>query len=161
MRRRLCALALIVFCLLDPSFVGAATAPQFGRGDWQKLIAAHKGHPVIVHFWAQTCGPCLAELKHWGAVHRDYPKVDLVLVQSDPLPDRDDASEKLLRDAGLTGVESWVLADLFDEKMRAEVDPNWNAELPLTVMVDRHQKASKLIGESDFKIVQNWIKRID
>lgn len=161
MRRRLCAITLILCCLLFPALVGAATVPQLGRGDWQKLIAAHKGHPIIVHFWAETCGPCLTELKQWGEVHRDYPGVDLVLVQSDPVPDRNDTSDQLLRDAGLSGVESWMLSDLFDEKMRAEVDPDWNAELPLTVMIDHHQKVSKMIGESNFNVILKWLRRID
>lgn len=152
--------AVLVPCLILAGAALAAVSHQLSRGDWVRLIAPHKGHPTIVHFWAETCGPCLAELKQWGKLHREHPDIHLVLVQSDPLPETDEASSsQLLRDAGLDKVESWTLADLFDEKMRAEVHPDWNGELPMTVMLDRRQKASMLTGESDFSPVLAWIKR--
>lgn len=35
-------------------------------------LADHRGHPIVLNFWATWCPPCVKELPTLNAFHRDY-----------------------------------------------------------------------------------------
>jgi len=60
------------------------TLPQLGAGATVSL-AALRGRPVFINFWASFCGPCREELPAIERVHRAHPvdQVAILTVTSD------------------------------------------------------------------------------
>lgn len=88
----LCALALALAMSWAPGVVGETSPKVFGEGSWQDLTGAHKGQPLIVHFWSVTCAPCLTELPEWGKFLAGNPGAPLVLVNWESRPQPADQS---------------------------------------------------------------------
>jgi thiol-disulfide isomerase/thioredoxin len=130
----------------------------FRRGSWQALLSSHAGRPLIVHFWGLTCGPCLTELADWGRFHAAHPNLALVLINADPIPQRDEGAAGALVKAGLADVEAWSFQDRFTERLFWEVDPAWQGELPYTVLVGRAGARTPSLGQSDFSAIDAWAK---
>jgi len=136
----------------------AADDPQpFERGSWQALRAAHAGRPTVVHLWGLTCAPCLTELPHWGALRRERPDLNLVLIAADPVPEQPARAGATLAKSGLDGAESWIFADRFADRLRYEIDPRWRGELPRTLLIDRAGNVAALPGVADLKHVRAWL----
>ncbi|HEX9325435.1 MAG TPA: TlpA disulfide reductase family protein [Reyranella sp.] len=153
-------LSLLLAALLSvvPFWSAEAADPQsFERGSWAKLREAHAGQPTVIHFWGLTCGPCLVELPHWGALQAARPDLRLVLIAADPLPQDPERLAATLAKAGLDKAESWSFTDRFYERLRYEIDPAWAGELPRTMMIDRNGKATVLPGVADLAQVRQWL----
>jgi thiol-disulfide isomerase/thioredoxin len=144
-------LALVAACPAS-----AAEARPFLRGSWQELRQLHQGKPTIVHFWGITCAPCMVEMPRWAKLAETDRKLDLVLVDADPVGEAADAP--MLAKMGLAGTESWRFADDFTERLRYEIDPKWHGELPLTLLIGRDGTVRKIIGSADFAEVQHWLE---
>jgi len=154
---RLSILVTLLLGLASLCSAQAAGPLPFERGSWAKLRAAHAGQPVVIHLWGLTCGPCLVELPRWGKLQAERPDLKLVLVAADPLPQEPQRVSAILAQAGLGGSESWSFTDRFYERLRYEIDPAWAGELPRTVMIDRHGKATVLPGVADLGQVRAWL----
>ena len=153
-------LSILIALLMALASLGTAAAGEplaFERGSWARLREAHAGQPTVIHFWGLTCGPCLVELPHWGALSAKRPDLKLVLVAADPLPQDPERVAATLTKAGLANSESWSFTDRFYERLRYEIDPAWAGELPRTVMIDRDGKATVLAGVADLAQVQAWL----
>jgi len=153
-------LSLLLAALLSvvPYWSAEAADPQsFERGSWAKLREAHAGQPTVIHFWGLTCGPCLVELPHWGALQAARPDLRLVLIAADPSPQDPERLAATLAKAGLDKAESWSFTDRFYERLRYEIDPAWAGELPRTMMIDRNGKATVLPGVADLAQVRQWL----
>jgi thiol-disulfide isomerase/thioredoxin len=148
------AALLILFAALPES--AADSLKPFVRGSWQELRQAHAGNPTIIHFWAVTCGPCRVELPEWAKFARERPDVALVLVHADAseTPARIHA---MLDRSGLDGIESWVFADNFQDRLRFEVNPDWVGELPRTVKIARDGTITSFTGTADFAALRRWL----
>lgn len=158
MRRTFAALLLVMAMLTPPHHAQAHDSLPFVRGSFAAIRASHTGKPLIVHIWSLTCAPCLTELPVWGlmaAAHRD---IALVLIEADRPTDKPDPRAMgRLHSAGLDGVESWVFADRFEDRLRFEIDPDWQGELPRTLLVASNGTVSAVTGPIDATEVERWI----
>ncbi|WP_244847250.1 TlpA disulfide reductase family protein [Caballeronia sp. SL2Y3] len=55
------------------------TTPPAASGTSQPL-AAYKGKPVVVNFWASWCGPCVKEMPTLSALQREYQKKGITFI---------------------------------------------------------------------------------
>lgn len=134
----------------------AGELQPFQRGSWQALRQSHAGKPVVVHFWGLTCGPCLVELPEWGKLVRERPDANLVMIAADPFPVKPAALTATLAKDGLAGAENWVF-DGFSERLRFEVDPRWQGELPRTLLIGADGSVRAISGAADLAAIRAWL----
>jgi thiol-disulfide isomerase/thioredoxin len=147
--------------LIALSSVTAGTTEDvhaFGRGSWQQIRKAHAGEPVVVHFWGVTCGPCRAEMPQWGRLLNERADLHLVTVDADLVPNAPAAVQAMLAESGLsTRAENWMFSDDFVERLRYEIDPHWQGEIPRTVLIGADGSTTSLEGVADFAEVKAWL----
>lgn len=154
-RSRLVALAVSVAATAGP--VVAQQPKPFLKGSLETIRQAHRGRPLIVHFWGLSCPPCLVELPHWAALVASRPDAAIVFVGADPVPYEPERLVATLARAGLADVEQWVFGSSFVEPLRYAVDPAWAGELPFTLLVTRDGQATTRVGVIDPRDLQAWI----
>ena len=139
--------------------VAASGEPlPFVKGSYAEVLQAQAGQPLIVHIWGLSCGPCLAELPEWGRLAAERPRVKVILINAD----RSDLQsgkriDATLAKAGLGAVKSYVFADRFEDRLRFEIDAEWQGELPRTIMISADGKVTTLAGVADMAAVKTWI----
>jgi len=153
-------LALALFSLvLAPTISSSAPMDDlhdFVRGSWQGLRQAHAGAPLIVHFWGVTCGPCRAEMPQWGQFLKQHPGLPLVTIDADLVPNNADTVKSMLQQSGLTKAENWMFDDDFVERLRYEIDPHWQGDIPRTLLIARDGSMTTIDGVADFARVALW-----
>jgi thiol-disulfide isomerase/thioredoxin len=157
MKRRLLAGVFFVTFLFSAS---AAEAPPqlkpFERGSWQDILRSHAGRPTIVHFWGVTCGPCKIELPLLGTFMKDHPAIDVVTISADLVPDLPGATRSMLEKANLSSAENWIFSDGFVERLRFEIDPAWQGDIPRTMLISRDGAITTIEGSADMRDVEKW-----
>jgi|GEM_PF-198673 len=136
-----------------------------GRGTtvFKQLTDPHKGKFVFVDFWATTCGPCIASIKHYKETREKYrnnPDFDFVFITSEqesPQQSYDDfiAEQELIHTHRLSADDFRLLRQLFkfngipryvviDPEGRVLTDdfPMHNFEHELTKILESHKLAS-------------------
>jgi len=133
----------------------AAAMEPFARGSYAALREQAAGRPMVVHFWSPTCAPCMVELPHWASLARRAPDLRIVLVNTDP-PEQAAAVERAAKRAGLGSVTQYGFADRFAARLRFEVDPDWQGELPRTDLIARDGSTRALLGTLDMAMLERW-----
>ena len=128
----------------------------FVRGSWQKLRQAHAGQPLIVHFWGVTCGPCQAEMPQWGQFLKQHPGLPLVMIDADLVPNDAGAVKAMLARSGLSDAENWTFDDDFVERLRYEIDPRWQGDIPRTLLIPPGGTTKTIEGAADFPQIASW-----
>lgn len=101
-------------------------------------LAALRGRPAIVHFWASWCGPCRAEASQLAALQRQlHGRAALVGV---------DWSDSPSGAAAFVRAHHWTFPNVEDRN--GEAGAAWRiAGLPTTFIVDREGRiVRRLIG---------------
>jgi thiol-disulfide isomerase/thioredoxin len=150
------AWGLIATVLLCAPVAQADALRPFHRGSWQAVLHEHQGKPMMVHFWGLTCGPCLVELPAWGRLAHEHPDLNLVTIAADPSPMPPNSLSATLDKAGLSQAENWMF-DSMSERLPWEVDPNWEGELPLTILIAADGTTRTMLGAADMNAVTAWL----
>ena len=151
------AIGAVLLALTPGASIAKDAVRPFDSGSWQEVTGAHKGQPVIVHFWAFSCGNCMVELKDWGQFAREHPGATIVLVNWDRHAAEPDRIAAALAKAGLGSVQSLALSNGFEAKLRFGIDRNWMGELPYTRMIAGDGSATAFSGSADFQKLQEWL----
>jgi thiol-disulfide isomerase/thioredoxin len=158
MKRHLLA---VIFLLAFQLPAARAEAPQlkpFVRGSWEQLLNSHAGRPTLVHFWGVTCGPCKVELPLLGKFVKGHPGVDMVTISADLAPDIPGAAQSMLKKSGLASAENWIFSDGFVERLRFEIDPKWQGDIPRTLLISRDGKITTIEGSAEMTELEKWLK---
>lgn len=155
-RRACCAglaVVTVVAALMSVSSTRAAsdrekiTVTPAGAATLKAAVAAHRGHVVVVNFWATWCAPCCAEFPDLVTLQNTYRKQGLVVIGVS-------ADEK----ADIKGKVIPFLVShraYFPQYLEQARDPetiidafnaNWQGDLPQTFVYD---KRGKLVKELD------------
>jgi thiol-disulfide isomerase/thioredoxin len=155
------ALAAILFLLTSLATAPAADAPfgmkPFVRGSWQEMLRSHAGRPTLVHFWGVTCGPCKIELPLLGQFMKEHPELDVVMISADLVPNLPGAARGMLDRAGLGTAENWLFSDGFVERLRFEIDPAWQGEIPRTMLIARDGTVTTIEGSAEMPDLEKWL----
>lgn len=138
----------------------AANTPEklslFERGSWQKIVRAHAGRPTLVHFWGVTCGPCKVELPLLGAFMKGHPAIDIVTISADLVPNLPEPTLAMLQKSDLSTAENWIFNDGFVERLRYEIDPGWQGDIPRTLLIARDGQITTLEGTAEMADIEKW-----
>ena len=157
MKRALAAFALFGLVALTASSTAAPPSLKpFERGSWREVLRAHAGRPTLIHFWGVTCGPCKIELPQLGKFMADHPEIDVVTVSADLVPNLDAATQAMLDKAGLAAAENFIFNEGYVERLRFEIDPSWQGDIPRTVLVTRNGSVATIEGSAEISDLDKW-----
>ena len=158
MKRLLLATIFLLTCLAAAP--GAETSSELKpvvRGSWQGMLRSHAGRPTLVHFWGVTCGPCKVELPLLGQFMKDHSEIDVVMISADLVPNLPGAARAMLEKAGLGSAENWIFNDDFVERLRFEIDPAWQGEIPRTLLIARDGTVTTIEGTAEIPDLEKWL----
>jgi thiol-disulfide isomerase/thioredoxin len=156
MKRTSIAALLSLTALSTVSAFDQSKLKSFERGSWQQILRIHSGRPMLVHFWGVTCGPCKVELPELGEFVKRNPSVDVVTIDADLVPNSEAASLSMLQAAGLSSAENWTFSDGFAERLRYEIDPAWQGDIPRTILISRNGDMVTIEGATEPAMLQRW-----
>jgi len=157
MKRLLAAIFLLSAVAAAPAAEAPSGMKPFVRGSWQEMLHAHAGRPTLVHFWGVTCGPCRIELPLLGQFMKDHSELDVVTISADLVPNLPGAARGMLEKAGLGAAENWLFSDGFVERLRFEIDPAWQGEIPRTLLIARDGTVTTIEGSAEIPDLEKWL----
>ena len=126
----------------------AVTLRQVSFDEWQKVLAAERGHPVVVDLWATWCLPCLDRLPHLVALAQRYaPQGVRFLTLS--LDDTTDEQALAFARRFLTEKRATFPNYLLDEPMGSSFDKLGIAGVPAVLVYDRNGKLARKLTTDD------------
>ena len=131
------AIATTNFVLAD-----AGILKSYQKGDWS-------------NFWGVTCAPCSKEMPQWGTFLKAHQNTKVIFIQVDDVSV--DSMQKMLAKAGLEKANNFYLAAPFDERLRYEIDPKWQGETPMTIVIDKNGKVTRKTGLMNFQQLQSQL----
>ena len=157
MRRYLLAAILsVAFLAPAPGSEKSSQLRPFVRGSWQDVLRSHAGRPTLVHFWGVTCGPCKVELPLLGKFMKDHGNIDVVTISADLVPDLPGATRAMLEKSGLGPAENWIFSDGFVERLRFEIDPGWQGDIPRTLLIAKDGTVTTIEGSAEIPELEKW-----
>lgn len=140
------AVCLLSVCLLLSAAVighGAATAgelltvsgerlPTTPNPRFSELLAAHRGRPLLINFWASWCDPCRDEVPALQRLNDRYRRLGLAVITV-AVADQMTAAERVF-------AAHDVRLPLVDDREQT-ISRAWGVRfLPATLLLDRHHR---------------------
>ena len=82
--------------------------------------------------------------------------IDVVTISADLVPDLPDATQSMLEKSGLSSAENWIFSDGFVERLRFEIDPGWQVDIPRTMLISREGTITTIEGSAEMRDVEKW-----
>ena len=129
-----------------------------------KEIRSHRGRPVILHFWATWCAPCLTELPFLDRAAKDLRRrgVSFLPVSLDS-PTHLSAKQvgallaQRVRDARWSPVLRVADIDAFI----TSIDPDWEGAIPVFFAFDSESRMRRThlgnINQSELDALVDWV----
>ncbi len=149
-----------LFLLLLPIRLSAGDEQglqEFRSGSFGEILQSAKGRPAIIHFWGATCAPCLVELPDWGKFAATRPDANVNIVHAEPMPHNRRLVTEILAKSGLAHARNWAFGEDSHERLRFEIDPEWQGELPMTVLLAANGERRVIMGPAEFDEIQHWL----
>jgi len=149
---------VLVACRHAPAPPAAVPRVVDGEG-LRAELAAHRGHPLVVNFWATWCGPCVDEFPDLVASARAWRArgVHFLSVSADDPKDLP-AVRRMLERFGAP-FDAVVVVSGDADAVISKMDPAWGGALPSTFVFDAggRQVDKRLGGVVDQKKLNGWL----
>ena len=123
--------------------LAAVLAGELDAAGLRKAVAAHKGRPVLLSFWATWCKPCVEEFPELIALARERRDVVVLSVSIDDKDDRGAVEAFLAQQRPPFQVYAKAPGD--DEAFINAVDREWSGVVPALIVFDRAGHRSALL----------------
>jgi hypothetical protein len=98
------------------------------------------------------------ELPQLGAFMKENPDIDMVTISADFVPDLPAATRAMLQRSGLALAENWMF-DGFADRLRFEIDPTWQGDIPRTLLITREGEMTTIEGSAEIADLAQWSAR--
>jgi hypothetical protein len=91
-----------------------------------------------------------------GEFMKGHPAIDVVTISADLVPDLPGATRSTLQKSGLSSAENWIFNDGFAERLRFEIDPAWQGDIPRTMLIARNGTITTIEGSAEIADLEKW-----
>ncbi len=132
---------LFVALLIMTKFVSAQEIKTYNFHELEPVFHHQNDTTYVINFWAMWCKPCVEELPHFEAIHKNFKqkKVKVILVSLDFGKNVQERLNKF-RTKKKISAEIVLLDDPDADSWINKVDKNWNGAIPATVIYKKDQK---------------------
>jgi hypothetical protein len=88
---------------------------------------------------------------------RERADLNLVVIDADLIPNQAEDASAMLAKTGLASAENWIFDDPFTERLRYEIDPRWQGDIPRTMLIGRDGTVTLIEGVADQAQVRSWV----
>ncbi len=136
---------LCLLLLAAPAAAGERITPVSADA-LSAVLGEHKGHVVLVNFWATWCRPCLEEIPALMALADEFNEqgFDLIAVSLDNPNDRELLLDPFL-DKWFPDFSTYVSLENDMDSIVSVVDPFWNEILPTSYVLARDGSVARRI----------------
>ena len=118
-------------------YIGAPAQPRIIKvEDLKKMIPDSGDTLYIINFWATWCVPCVQEMPHFLALHKEITekklKARVLLVSLDYAEDYESKLLPFFKKHGLPG-STYLLDEINANYFIPAIDPKWSGTLPTTL----------------------------
>ena len=80
----------------------------------------------------------------------------MVTISADLVPDLPGATRSMLEKSGLASAENWIFNDAFVERLRFEIDPGWQGDIPRTLLISAGGEITTMEGTAEMADIEKW-----